>query len=284
MIGRLKGYKALPLNIRYWRPGDDFIEDIVKVVKGKIRDGDYVVISEKAISTALGNILNESNVKAGLMAHILARFWTRIIWGFFLGRLCRLHEETIERIRNYPILEGSLHKQTVLVSTGFLNSLMFGSEGGIDGTNLPYSYVALPLPNPQIWTKKIRNTILEKLSVRATVMISDTDKTYSFGRFHFTPRPTQIRGIRSFGGFLSYMLGRMFKLDMNATPLAISGKEMSPEEALKLAEVANRARGHGVSRTIIGMTSAFGVHVNAVTWEMMSKVPHKPVVLIRSTA
>ena len=283
MKGRLKGYKALPLTVPYWRPGVNFIESIIEAVKGKIRDGDYVVVSEKAVSTALGNLLDEGDVKAGFMARLLAGFWTRIVWGFFLGRLSRLREETLERIRNYPLSEGSRHKQVVLLHTGLLNALMFGSEGGIDGTNLPYGYVALPLSNPYVWTEKIRDALLKKLGVKVTVLISDTDKTYSLGRLHFTPRSTQVRGIHSFGGFLAYLLGRMLRLEMNATPLAVSGEEISPEEALKLAEVANRARGHGVSRTIVGMASAFGVPVDSVTWEMLEKATHKPVVLIRST-
>ena len=271
----------LPLVTPYWTPGHNFISEIVKAVGGKVKDGDYVVVSEKAISTALGNVRDEEDVKAGLMAHLLARFWTRIVWGFFLGRLCRLRNDTVERIRKYPLSEGGRHKQTVLDNAGFLNALMFGSEGGIDGVNLPYSLVALPIPNPTAQAETIRKALLNRLNVNATLIISDTDKTYTWRNLHFTPRPTQVRGIHSHGGFLSYLFGRMFKLDRDPTPLAVAGDEVNVGEALKLAEVANKARGHGASRTIVGMGSAFGVPFDRVTWEMLDKVTHRPIVIIR---
>jgi len=278
---RLKRYKALPLVTPYWRPGHNFTNEIVKAVGGKVKDGDYVVVSEKAISTALGNVRDEGDVKAGRMAHLLARFWTRIVWGFCLGRLCRLRNETVERVRRYPLSEGGRHKQTVLDNVGFLNALMFGSEGGIDGVNLPYSFVALPLPNPTARAETIRKALLNRLNVNVTVIISDTDKTYTWRNLHFTPRPTQVRAIHSIGGFLSYMFGRVLKLDRHPTPLAVAGDEIDVEEALKLAEVANKARGHGSSRTIVGMSSAFGVPFDRVTWEMLDKVTHRPIVMIR---
>ena len=42
----------------YWRPGEDYVNEIVKAVKGKIVDDDFVVVSEKAISIALNNIVD----------------------------------------------------------------------------------------------------------------------------------------------------------------------------------------------------------------------------------
>ena len=58
------------------------------------------------------------------------------------------------RLRNYPLESGSRHKQLALEQAGVLQALMFGSEGGIDGSNLPYAYVSLPLKTPMQWQKK----------------------------------------------------------------------------------------------------------------------------------
>ena len=74
---------------------------------------------------------------------------------------------------------------------------MFGSEGGIDGSNLPYSYVSLPLIDADEAAMEIREQILAKLKRNVCVIIADTDKTYKFRNFFFTPRPKPIKGIHS---------------------------------------------------------------------------------------
>jgi len=196
-------YKKVAVATPYWRPGEDFLRTIVNSVRGKIENGDFLAISEKAISTALGNIVDESIIRPGLLARFLAKYWMRFVWGYFLGSFCRLKKKTIMRLRTYPVREGSAHKQVALRCAGFLQALMYGSEGAIDGSNLPYSYVCLPLKNAEAVAKQIQKRIRAELGKKVVVMIIDTDKTYSIGNFRFTPRPKPIRGIHSFGGVLS---------------------------------------------------------------------------------
>jgi len=159
--------------------------------------------------------------------------------------------------------------------------LMHGSEGGIDGSNLPYSYVSLPLRNVQQVAEQIRKKIQAELHRTVVVMIVDTDKAYTFWNFHFTPRPNAIRGIQSRGGIFSYLLGRFLGLKTRSTPIAISGSGMSVEAALQVAEAANKARGHGAGRNVWDMAETFGVALTEVTWEMLEKVRHKPIVIVR---
>ena len=83
---------------------------------------------------------------------------------------------------------------------GFFAALMFGSEGGIDGSNFPYSYVSLPLNNADEVAQEIREQIFVRLERNVCVIIADTDKTYKFRNFFFTPRPKPMKGIHSFGG------------------------------------------------------------------------------------
>ena len=100
---------------------------------------------------------------------------------------------------------------------------MFGSEGGIDGSNLPYSYVSLPLENADELAKNIQSEIQFKLQKSVCVIIADTDKTYRFRNFFFTPRPNPLKGIQSFGGATTYVAGRMLNFKRSSTPLAVAG-------------------------------------------------------------
>jgi F420-0:gamma-glutamyl ligase-like protein len=274
-------YKALAVTTGYWRPRENYTEKIVEGVRGKIRDGDFIAISEKAIATATGNIVDESVVKASLNARLIARYWMRVAWGHLLGRLCHFQGKPLQRLREYPLEMGSRHKQVALHYAGLLQALMFGSEGGIDGSNLAYSYVSLPLKDARVAAEELRMQIQLRLQKKVFVLIVDTDKTYSLRYFHFTPRPNPTKGIHSFGGFIVYVMGRMFRLRKRATPIAVSGCSMSVEEALEVAEIANRARGYGAGRTVWEMAERFNVDVDDVSWEMLETVRHKPIVIVR---
>ncbi|MGD8505227.1 MAG: coenzyme F420-0:L-glutamate ligase [Candidatus Bathyarchaeota archaeon] len=273
-------HKKVAIATPYWKPGEDFFHLIVNSIRGKTADGDIVTISEKAISTAMGNILDESNTRPRLLARFLAKYWMRLVWGYVLGPLCHLRKKTIGRCRDYPICEGSAHKQVALQYAGFFQALMHGSEGAIDGSNLPYSYVSFPLKDAQAVAQQIRNFIRTELGRNVAVMIIDTDKTYSLGNFHFTPRPKPFRGIHSFGGALAYIFGRLFKLQRRSTPIAFVGSRLSTEKALAIAEIANRARGFGAGRTVWDMAETFNVALTNSTWEMLDKIEHKPIVIL----
>jgi len=274
-------HKAVAVTTQYWRPGEDYLKQIVKAIESKVEDRDFVTISEKAISTALGNIVDESVVQPGWFARFLAKYWMRFVWPYILGPLCHLRKRTIQHLRAYPTEEGSAHKQVALEHGGFLQALMQGSEGAIDGSNMPYSYVSLPLKNAQQTAQKIHKQIKSKLGKKVTVVIVDTDKTYSLRGFHFTPRQKPIKGIHSFGGFLAYLAGRFLKLEKRATPLAVAGSQITTEEAIEIAKIANRSRGSGAGRTVWDMAKTFGVSLTGVTWEMLDKVKHHPIVIIR---
>jgi len=273
-------FKAYAITTKYWRPGENYLQQIIEGIAGKVLDGDFVVVSEKAIAVALGNITDESQVQPSLNAKIIAKIWMPIIWGYILGPLCHLRRKLIQQLQNYPRDAGSRHKQVALQHAGLLQALMFGSEGGIDGTNLPYAYVCLPLKNAQAIAEKIQRKIFQTLKRKVCVIIADTDKTYTFRNFHFTPRPKPIKGIHSLGGFIAYVAGRMLKLKRRATPIAVAGHHISAEEALTIAEIANRARGYGAGRTVWEMAERFKVGLTEVSWEMLEKVRHKPIVIV----
>ena len=276
-------YHALALTTKYWKPGTNYLAQIVNSLKLKIVDGDFVIISEKALSTAKNNVVDESSVVPSSTARVLAKVWMPIVWGYFLGVECHFGQRLLRRIREYPYSSGSQHKQIALQYAGFLQALMFGSEGGIDGSNLPYSLVSLPLQCTVEIAEEIRTEILNKLGKNVTVLIVDTDKTYSLGSFHFTPRPNPMAGIQTHGGIAAYVIAKMFKLRRRPTPLAVSGNSISVEEALTISNVADRARGPGSGATVWDMAARFKVEATGVSWDMLSQVKHKPIVIVRRT-
>jgi F420-0:gamma-glutamyl ligase-like protein len=274
-------YKAVAVKSRYWKPGDDYITQLIQAIKNIVEDGDFVTVSEKAVSTARGNLIDEKTVQPSTLARVIAKYWMRIVWPYILGPVCHLRKKTIDFLRLYPTEEGSRHKQLALKRGGFLQALTHGSEGGIDGSNLPHTYVCLPLENAQEVANELREQIETKLGKRVSVVIVDTDKTYSLKGFHFTPRPKPLRGIHSLGGVLAYVVGRSLKLKKRATPLAVSGHQITTEEAIEIAKIANRTRGVGAGRTVWDMAKTFNVNLTDVTWRMLDSVKHLPIVIIR---
>jgi F420-0:gamma-glutamyl ligase-like protein len=274
-------YYALPLATKYWKSGEKYLNRILTAIEKRVADGDFVVVSEKALSTAQGNIIDESAVRPSFNAKLISRLWMRIVWGYFLAALCRFGQRLTRRLREYPLEAGSRHKQIALQQAGLLQALMWGSEGGIDGSNLPFSYVSLPLDNPYALAEELHQQIWLKLKKQVFVLIVDTDKTYSFRNFHFTPRPKPMKGIHSLGGVTAYIIGRAFRFRKRPTPLAVAGGRLQAKEALKIANIADRARGPGSGATVWDMAARFNVAVTGMSWEMLAKVKHKPVVIVR---
>lgn len=268
------------IRTRYWKPGDDYHKIILDAISEKIRDGDVVAVSEKALTVAQGRIVDESRARPGLLARSLAAFWMRVMWGLVLGRLCHMKSANVAHLRSYPLPEGARHKQVCLNHAGFLQALRPFSEGGIDTTNLPYSLASLPLESPSRVADEIRRIIAGELKKDVVVTIVDSDKTYSRHGIFFASRPTDIPGIVDHG-FFAYLIGRAFRWRARSTPLAWAGSEVTPEYALRVAGLANKVRGHGAGRTAWDMAVRFGVGLTDVDWEMLEQVDHRPLVILR---
>jgi F420-0:gamma-glutamyl ligase-like protein len=249
-------------------------------VSEEIQEGDIVALSEKALAVARRRTVDESKERPGVLARILAFYWSRIVWGLFLGKLCHLTKANVVRLRAYPVFEGAQHKQVCLENAGLFQALRPFSEGGIDTTNLPFSLVSLALESPKAVAEEVRRVISDRLKKTVSVVIVDSDKTYSRRGVHLASRAVEIRGIVNLG-FLAYLIGRMFRWRARSTPLAWAGLQVSAEHALRVAGLANRARGHGAGKTAWEMADRFGVGLTQVSWEMIERVEHKPIVIVR---
>jgi len=274
-------YCALAISTSYWKPKENYLERVADALDGRIRDGDFVVVSEKALAVAAGNVVDEATVEPSRNAKFVADFWMHIVWGYCLGYLCGFGQRLLKRLREYPLDSGSKHKQIALEHAGLLQALMFGSEGGIDGSNLAYSCVSLPLSNAKDFADKIQIHLLKRLGKNVYVIIADTDKTYKFGNFYFTSRPNPLEGIHSFGGTVTYVAGRILHLKRSSTPLSVASCNIPAGEALKITNIADRARGPGSGATVWDMAARFNVDINGVSWEMLGTITHKPIVIVR---
>ncbi len=269
------------IKTRYWLPGEDYIRYIVVIADKIAENGDIIVISEKAISIAHGNLIDESKIKPSIFSMIITFILMRIIWAYILGPLCRFKLKTINFLRNYPIKEGAAHKEICLKIAGPLQALKHYSEGGIDLTNTPYSYACLPLLNPQEIADKIRKKIFEETGKNIGVIIVDSDKSYSFRNLHITSRPKAIKGIKPFMGIIGFVLGRALRWKIRATPIAVSGVNLTVDEILDIADFADKVRGSGAGATAWEIAERFGVKPNEVTWRMLLSIKHKPIVIVR---
>ncbi|MFC1802480.1 coenzyme F420-0:L-glutamate ligase [Thermoproteota archaeon] len=273
--------RILTFRCRYWRPGTDYISYITNRTGKHVQDGDIIAVSEKAISTAMGNIADESKIKPGKVAKFLSTYYTTRLWGGPIGKIIGFKDQTLKNLRNYPAAEGAAHKQLALSEVGLLQSLRHYSEGGIDASNLPYAYVSLPLHKPSHFAAEIRKHIQEKTGKQVSVMIMDGDTTYSWRNLHLAPRKVQTPGLIHFGGVLIFIIGRLFNFKARQTPIAIAGKPINPDRCLWYARLFHRLSGGGAGRTAWSMSVNLETSLTGVTWEMLESVEHYPVSIIR---
>ena len=273
--------RTITFKTSFWRPRTDYVSEIIRITSPHLKEGDIIAVSEKAVSTESGNIFDEAGVKPGRIARFLAGPWTRKLWAGPLGKMTSLKNQTRLNLINYPVDEGAAHKQTALWYVGLLQSLRHYSEGGIDASNLPYTYVSLPLSKPIEVADNIRETVFQRTGKKVTVMIMDGDTTHSWRNLHLAPRRVSTPGLIHFGGVMSYIIGRLFGFKSRQTPIAVSGDLVNPDRALWYAKLFHRLCGGGAGRTVWSMSSKMETSLTGVTWEMLEAVDHFPITLMR---
>jgi F420-0:gamma-glutamyl ligase-like protein len=284
-VVRWRNYIAIPLRSNIWRPKTDFKNKIVDMVRSVAADRDYVVVSEKALSVALGLLYDESSIKNDLYSKVMTYLTTRVLWGTLLVHVCKLSPETLRLLRNYPLTDGARHKKLALRVGGPLQALKPTSEAGIDTTNLPGYLVSLPLKKPFEIAREIREHIAERLKIDTRVVIADSDKCYRFKllpKLVLTSRKTDMPSSVNLG-FLSFLAARALEklFSPYATPLGFSPCDIDLEELLLVSELADRARGPGAGRTLLEVERRLGIKASELTWEALDSLPHYPVVVVK---
>lgn len=277
--------KVLKKPFRYWYPGVDVAREIINRYKEYLVEKSIVAISEKAISVALGNIYDESLVKADPISKYFTKIVDSYLWGRVLCKFFRRSEEFFELLRETPLEYLASHKKLSIKYGGLIHFIKPYSEAGIDTTNLPYHYVSLPLKNADKIARDIRVDIVKSINKDIYVLILDSDRTFKFkyiSNFAISTRPSYIDGIIDLGG-LGYILGKMFPRSFKEypTPVAYSGEWFGLPRILKLSRIAEKSMGHGLGRTAVEMLRNLGRRsFSEVKWRDMSKIKHYPVLII----
>ncbi len=275
--------RVLKKPFSYWYPGTDFVNDIIKRFEAHIDNGDVLAVSEKAISIALGNVYDEKMVKADRFSIAMTRLcnfiWLKAFRNMFQS------QQTINLLTNTPLEVAAAHKKLALRFGGVKHFFKPLSEAGIDTSNLPYTYVSLPLKNANRIAEEISTKIYRKLGKSIVVLVVDTDKCYKpkgLGGIAFSTRYSKIRGVFDFGA-ISYFIGRKFAdlFKEYPTPVACSHNIGLPL-VLLISRVVERYRGFGLGRNAFEMLENLGKKSFCdVKWADMNTSKHYPAILVK---
>jgi F420-0:gamma-glutamyl ligase-like protein len=282
-LWRFKGYRR---PFKYWIPGTNVVDEIVKAYGKLLRDGDLIAISEKAICTAKGNIYDESRiVSVDPITKISSYIVNKVLWGKVLSS--KLPSEAVEMIRWVPIRYVASHKKLALKYGGLIQFLKPYSEAGIDATNLPYTYVSLPLRKADREARYIKYKVERKLKIKVNILIVDTDRTFKIkgvDNIAITTRPSTIKGLIDMGG-LGFIIGKIFKnkfFEEYPTPIAYKGEYMNLTDILRATKFADKLMGHGFGRDVMEMLKRVGKgSFEEIKWIDMYRIKHYPAVVIR---
>ncbi len=279
-------YELIPVRDRYWKIGSGAVRNALRALKDvTLADGDVVLLSEKAVAVAEGELIDESEYVPGRLARWLAKYWMRIVWGRILGPLLKdvmdppLRDETIENFRRYPLEEGARHKQMVLEEFGLKHALEPLSEAGVDVGNVPGTYAA-PVPeSAREVAEGLRERLMEERGVNVSVVVGDTDKTFELFGVKFTTIARAQPPIKAGTGVVGFLVGRLLARTLGPTPVAVAG-DLSVEEAIRLLERAENVRTKGAGRTVYDMVRKAG-DPSEVDEEFLSSFEHVPIVVAR---
>ena len=147
------------------RPGDDVaqaIADAAKRQRVELRGGDVLVVAQKIVSKAEGQIVRLSEVKASGRARRIARR---------MGQDARFIEVVLRESRRVV----RMNERVLIVETrqGFVCA-----NAGVDRSNAPGRDCVTCLPrDPDRSARRLAATIKKRLGARVAVIVSDT-----FGR------------------------------------------------------------------------------------------------------
>ncbi len=267
----------------YWYPGTNIIDHIINAYINLANNGDFLIISEKALAIAYGYIYNEDLIGVDKLTYLLTKIITKYVWSFLLRRY--LHDRTIQLLNKTPLMALAAHKKLALVYGGFLQFIKPVSEAGIDTKNLPYHYVALPLSNANYIVKVIHEEFL-RMGKYVNVMIVDTDRAFRFKKINgiaISTRGSFVKGIINLGG-VGYLVSKVLRryVTIYPTPVAYEGVRLSLPLMLMLAKKAVKIMGEGFGRDSYEMLKVLNKKdFNEVTWIDMKRIRHYPAVLLK---
>lgn len=152
--------ELIGLKSRLMRPGDDVLdvlEEALEMEGATLVDGDVLVISECALATAVGCVVDLRNVQAGERAIELGRHYC------ISSELMQLILEHSEKVL------GGIEGYVLTLRDGFLCP-----NAGIDSSNAPDGCVVLPLDDPHAEARTLREGVRTRFGAEIGVIISDS--------------------------------------------------------------------------------------------------------------
>jgi len=253
---------------------------LIDSIASVCRDGDYIIISETPISTAEGNLVDESNIKPSTSGQILY-YISRYLWGHILCPLLKDKKRTIRNLQKLP-KEAIVHKEFILRKYGLRYGLMPTGEAGVDLSNVPDEYVSLLPDNPDSSANTIKKLLKDKYSKDVEVIIIDTDATYEIFNRKFTTLPKSIKDIKNNLGIYAYLLKFMSK-ELGPTILA-STVNLNCDLLIRIASNCEKKQlncSDEFFETVYDMRDNFNSNIKNVSSQMLSNTKHIPAVIYR---
>ncbi len=279
--------KAFSRPMDCWLPGksiDDIANTIYKHYRGFIDRGDIIVLSEKPLAIALGYIYDENLIDidpiSSIMTKITLFLWCRILNNFIVSRsismICgNIDSKLITR-----------HKKLAMKIGGIKHFLKPLSEAGIDTSNIPYSYVSLPLRNATKIAMELKERLESRLGIDIDILIIDTDRAFQLKKLDniaFATRHSEIPGIIDLG-FIAYLLGKTLRdiFVEYPTPIAFTGMWMGLKRILRIAYISDKVMGYGVGRNFIEMMRNLKKDLGEIiSWRDICLYRHRPIAIVK---
>ena len=198
-------------------PSDDLAGMIT--ASASIRDGDVLVVSQKAVSKLEGRLVNLSGVEPSLLASGIASQY---------GKDPRVVELVLSESRRIVRLRDGI----IIVET---NSGIVCANAGVDESNVKNGYATLLPLDPDGSAQRMRDAILGKTGRTVGVIISDT-----LGRAFRRGQTDCAIGVAGLDPILDYRGTRdSFGRDLHVTEIAVAD-ELAAAAELVMQKTAMR--------------------------------------------
>jgi F420-0:gamma-glutamyl ligase-like protein len=154
-----------PIKTHVIKPGENIAEVVERYVKGLLREGDIVFVSEKVVAISQGRAFPIEEIKPSFWAKFLSKFVTKSPYGIGLGSPWTM-ELAIREAGLFRILLGAFVSALTkpLGIRGLFYKVVGKNIASIDGptpyTLPPYNrYAKLPPKDPDKVTKEISSKI-----------------------------------------------------------------------------------------------------------------------------
>ena len=273
-------YETIPIITDYIEANQGYDKIINELIKN-CEDDDYIIISETPLSTAEGNLVDESEYHPSILSIFLCDIWSKYLFGYIISPLLKDKKRTIDNLRKLP-KQARNHKEFILKEYGLRYALMPTSEAGVDLSNVPEEYVSLLPTAPNETAKKIKEIIKEKTSKNVHIIIIDTDATYQLFNYRFTALPKSIKCIKNNLGIYAYLLKSISK-PLGPTILA-STVDKNCDYLIRIASICEEIQlkeSEYFFDTVYSMEEKFNTKHSNITVEMLHEIKHIPSVIFR---